>query len=131
MDKALRDIVIPLYGWSRDEELRKLVPTLHRAIEVVRELSKSPRWRERVVAAKLIRAYQLAGEVDDLVRTFAACPESHTVQAFSEMLAEVRVPNAEELLNEMREACRKWEHGQDLVKIINWCASVEVDKSID
>jgi hypothetical protein len=116
----MRDLVAQLYGGSWKPSVQKAAELVRaeQAEQVVQELTRSSGWRERVVAAKLVSAFRLRHCVAPLVRTFAAGPENYTAIAFVRLLAEVEVPDKDQLLGQLREACPDSSYGRHLLEVI-------------
>ncbi|MBD8881778.1 hypothetical protein IHE49_14925 [Rhodanobacter sp. 7MK24] len=116
----MRNLVAQLYGgsWRRSVQKAAELVQAEEAEQVVQDLTRSSGWRERVVAAKLVSAFGLRHCVAPLVRTFAAGPENYTAIAFATLLAEVDVPDKDQLLGQLRAACPDSSYGKHLLEVI-------------
>lgn len=118
--KSMSELVTQLYGgnWKQSVQRAAELVQAERAEQVVLELTSSSGWRERVVAAKIVSAFGLRQCVAPLIRTFAANPENYTAIAFAKLLADVEVPDKDQVLGQLREACPNSPYGKHLLNVI-------------
>ncbi len=122
----MRELVTQLYSGSWKRSVHKATELIHadEAEQVVQELTRSSGWRERVVAAKLVAAFDLRHCVAPLVRTFSAGPENYTAVAFSKLLAEVEVPDKAILFGQLCAACPDSAYGRHLLEAIKNASAI-------
>jgi hypothetical protein len=116
----MHDLVVSLYlgNWESSVAKAAALVSADQTLPVVRALTANAGWRERVVAAKIICAFDLKSEVDTLIKTFNTNPESHTANAFSHLLSSLPESDAAPLLKQMRQACPATAYGESLLRII-------------
>jgi hypothetical protein len=124
----LHKIVVKLYlgEWHSSVREAALIVNADEATHFVAELTKSTGWRERVTAAKIIRAFDLHEFIAPLINTFASNPENYTAAAFSQLISSSTVPEKDALLNEMQKACPKTPYGDHLLELIKKASANEV-----
>ena len=89
------------------------------ATNVAEELSSSMGWRERVVAANVISAFQLHSLAPSLIRTFSKNPEAYTCSAFSLLVRELPKQDQSELVEYMLNHCPDGNYGDHLRSTIS------------
>ena len=115
------DYVKALYLKAWDEAVAEalvIIPS-QEATDIVIELSSSMGWRERVVAANIISAFQLYSLAPGLIKTFSKNPESYTCSAFSLLLRELPKQDQSELVQYMLSCCPDDSYGDHLRSTIS------------
>lgn len=115
------DYVKALYLKTWDDAVAEalvIIPS-QEATNVVKELSSSMGWRERVVAANIISAFQLHSLAPGLIKTFSKNPESYTCSAFSLLLRELPKKDQSELVEYMLNHCPDGNYGDHLRSTIS------------
>ena len=115
------DYVKALYLKAWDEAVAEalLIIPSQEAADIVIELSSSMGWRERVVAANIISAFQLYSLASGLIKTFSKNPESYTCSAFSLLLRELPKQDQSELVEYMLSYCPDDSYGDHLRSTIS------------
>jgi hypothetical protein len=119
-NSRLHEIVVQLYleEWHSSVRKAALLVDANEATQFVTELTKSKGWRERVVAAKIICAFDLDEFIAPLVHTFVSNPENYTAEAFSRLISSSTLPDKDALLSEMQKACPTTPYDNHLLEVI-------------
>jgi hypothetical protein len=115
------DYVKALYLKTWDDAIAEalvIIPS-QEATNVAEELSSSMGWRERVVAANVISAFQLHSLAPSLIRTFSKNPETYTCSAFSLLVRELPKQDQSELVEYMFNHCPDGNYGDHLRSTIS------------
>jgi len=125
----LHEIVVQLYAgnWNSSVQKARTLLTTNEAVALVKELTRSAGWRERVVAAKVAHAFKLKELVGPLVQTFGANPEIYTASAFAKLLVSFEAPDRNLLLNKLRQACPASPYGSHLLEVIEKASTCAPD----
>jgi hypothetical protein len=120
-ESAKKRVVLELYetNWENSvARAKSLLASNELADSIVRQLTVSAGWRERVAASKVIAAFQLKALIPDLIATFDVNPENYTCLAFSTMVTQVLGETALPFLDQMICACPSDSYGAHLRDII-------------
>ncbi|APR66774.1 hypothetical protein CN03_07375 [Thalassolituus oleivorans] len=112
-----------LKSWDEAKAEALVIVPLEEASNIVNELSCSQGWRERVVAANIISAFELHTLAPALIKTFSENPESYTCSAFSLLVRELPKVDQSELTKYMLSYCPDGSYGDYLRSTISEVAS--------
>lgn len=114
-DLKIHELVSVLYSENWASSICKIeqLVAVSDAWKICELLTSSEGWRERVVAAKIIAAYNLVDLVPPLISTFKGNAESNTVRAFAKLIITTATPDIKhKLLEELRACCPDTPYGK-------------------
>lgn len=121
-DPKIHELVSALYSenWASSiSKIEQLVAIVD-ARKICELLIFSEGWRERVVAAKIIAAFDLVDLVTPLISTFRGNAESNTVRAFAKLIATNATPDIRhKLFEELRACCPDTPYGKHMIRVID------------
>lgn len=118
----IHELVSALYTgrWASSIAKIEQLVAISDAWRICELLTSSEGWRERVVAAKIIAAFDLVDLVPPLISTFSGRAESNTCRAFSKLIITTATPDIRhELFEKLRACCTDTPYGRHMVKVID------------
>ena len=120
-DPKIHELVSALYTerWASSASRIKELVTISEARKICELLTSSEGWRERVVASKIIAAFDYVDLVKPLIRTFIGHAEWNTLLSFLRLITTTAPPNIKhELFEELRACCPDTSYGRHMLEKI-------------
>jgi len=121
-DQKIHELVSVLYTekWASSISKIKQLVANSDARKICELLTSSEGWRERVVAARIIAAFELVDLVTPLISTFKDHTESNSVRSFAKLIITTATPDIRhKLLQELRACCPDTQYGRHMIKVID------------
>lgn len=121
-DPKIHELVSALYTqrWASSASKIAELVAISDAWEICELLTSSDGWRERVVAAKIIAAFDFVDLVTPLISTFVGRAESNTLRSFVKLIITTATSDSKhKLLEELRACCPDTSYGRHMIKLID------------
>ena len=121
-DLKIHELVSALYteGWASSASKIEQLVAISDAREICEFLTSSEGWRERVVAAKIIAAFEFVDLVTPLISTFVGRAESNTLRSFVKLIITAASSGSKhKLLQELRACCPDTSYGRHMIEVID------------
>ena len=121
-DTKIHELVSALYTerWACSATKIEQLVAISDARKICELLTSSEGWRERVVAAKIIAAFDFIDLVIPLISTFNGRAESNTLRSFVKLIITTAAPDTQhKLLEELRACCPDTSYGRHMIKVID------------